>query len=76
MTGRPKKSPFLFVNQKIPTNKGLNRKRPLPYDNYCNPDFKNHPINYFLRPITHPDPPYSGTQSYTYPLGAKLLYNI
>lgn len=49
MTGRPKKSPFLFVNQKIPTNKGLNRKRPLPYDNYCNPDFKNHPINYFLR---------------------------
>jgi hypothetical protein len=55
MTGRPKKSPFLFVNQKIPTNKGLNRKRPLPYDNYCNPDFKNHPINYFLRPITHPD---------------------
>lgn len=56
MTGRPKKSPFLFVNQKIPTNKGLNRKRPLPYDNYCNPDFKNHPINYFLRPITHPDP--------------------
>lgn len=31
MTGRPKKSPFLFVNQKIPTNKGLNRKRPLPY---------------------------------------------
>lgn len=75
MTGRPKKSPFLFVNQKIPTNKGLNRKRPLPYDNYCNPDFKNHPINYFLRPITHPDQ-YSGTQSYTYPLGAKLLYNI
>lgn len=56
MTGRPKKSPFLFVNQKIPTNKGPNRKRPLPYDNYCNPDFKNHPINYFLRPITHPDP--------------------
>lgn len=39
MTGRPKKSPFLFVNQKIPTNKGLNRKRSLPYDNYCNPDF-------------------------------------
>nr|DAI52066.1 MAG TPA: hypothetical protein [Caudoviricetes sp.] len=37
--------------------------------------FKNHPINYFLRPITHPDP-ISGTQSYTYPLGAKLLYNI
>ena len=29
MTGRPKKSPFLF---------------------------KNHPINYFLRPITHPKP--------------------
>ena len=56
MTGRPKKSPFLFVNQKIPTNKGPNRKRPLPYDNYCNPDFKNHPINYFLRPITHPNP--------------------
>ena len=56
MTGRPKKSPFLFVNQKIPTNKGPNRKRPLPYDNYCNPDFKNHPINYFLRPITHPKP--------------------
>lgn len=56
MTGRPKKSPFLLVNQKIPTNKGLNRKRPLPYYNYCNPDFKNHPINYFLRPITHPDP--------------------
>lgn len=75
MTGRPKKSPFLFVNQKIPTNKGPNRKEPLPYDNYCNPDFKNHPINYFLRPITHPDP-ISGTQSYTYPLGAKLLYNI
>lgn len=39
MTGKPKKSPFLFVNQKIPTNKGPNRKRPLPYDNYCNPDF-------------------------------------
>ena len=58
MTGRPKKSPFLFVNQKIPTNKGPNRKEPLPYDNYCNPDFKNHPINYFLRPITHPDPPF------------------
>lgn len=75
MTGRPKKSPFLFVNQKIPTNKGPNRKRPLPYDNYCNPDFKNHPINYFLRPITHPDPIFR-TQSYTYPLGAKLLYNI
>lgn len=56
MTGRPKKSPFLFVNQKIPTNKGPNRKRPLPYDNYCNPDFWNYQINYFLRPITHPDP--------------------
>ena len=56
MTGRPKKPPFLFVNQKIPTNKGLNRKRPLPYDNYCNPDFRDYPINYFLRPITHPDP--------------------
>lgn len=39
MTGRPKKSPFLFVNQKIPTNNGLNRKGPLPYDNYCNPVF-------------------------------------
>ena len=49
MTGRPKKSPFLFVNQKIPTNKGPNQKiptnkgpnqkEPLPYDNYCNPDF-------------------------------------
>lgn len=38
--------------------------------------FKNHPINYFLRPITHPDP-ISGTQSYTYPLGQNyyIIYD-
>lgn len=72
MTGRPKKSPFLFVNQKIPTNKGLNRKRPLPYDNYCNPDFKNHPINYFLRPITHPDPIFRNSILHL-PTGGKII---
>lgn len=75
MTGRPKKSPFLFVNQKIPTNKGPNRKGLYLMTIIVILIFKNHPINYFLRPITHPDP-ISGTQSYTYPLGAKLLYNI
>lgn len=72
MTGRPKKSPFLFVNQKIPTNKGLNRKRPLPYDNYCNPDFRNYPINYFLRPITHPDPIFRNSILHL-PTGSKII---
>lgn len=72
MTGRPKKSPFLLVNQKIPTNKGLNRKRPLPYDNYCNPDFKNHPINYFLRLITHPDPILRNSILHL-PTGSKII---
>lgn len=75
MTGRPKKSPFLFVNQKIPTNKGPNRKRPLPYDNYCNPDFKNHPINYFLRPITHPDPIFRNSILHL-PTGSKIIIYI
>ena len=44
MTGRPKKSPFLFVIPKIPFNNGLNRKEPLPYDNYCNPVILESPI--------------------------------